>query len=291
MTTGRGALFAIAASAPHAAIPIRLDPPSTVTRGQPLTFGGRRPTMLAVAGLAPWVATRAGELAQLDSSSLAPTLTREIAPRIIGLASSPDALWVATSHCIYRLDPADGATRTSYAMPSRVMRFGVSPDGSRFYVALGRPVRHDAHPVLEFDAATGAVVTRTFAGYAELRGPRELLPTSAGVWITTPTGMMGSGLFYRASDLHQRGIGAVDGRRLIEGTNGIWLSFADGVLWETLGDGGLACVEPSTAKTKGHVYVKHHSLGDDVVAIGDQVWASADHAIDLLRPPDACGAN
>jgi hypothetical protein len=269
---------------------MRLDPPATVTKGPPIVLGGQTPAMLTYSGGAPWIATKAGDVARLDPASLAPTLRIHVAADVTDLASSPDRLWVPTAREIDEIDPFDGEIVASYPLPASLTRFAVSPDGTRVYAGLSRPVRHDTLPVIEIDTATGSVVARTRGGYAELGGVGGLTATPQGVWIAAATGMMGGAVFARASDLRERDGEAGQRRGPIEGTNAIHLWLAARRLWEFAPDGSLQCFDPPDPRAKGYVVAEnHHQLGiGGVVSIGRHVWTGTSNSIELLVPPRSC---
>jgi hypothetical protein len=289
IAAGGGALFTIVRS-DTGVTPIRLDPPITVTKGGPVVLGGETPTMLTYSGGAPWIATRAGDVARLDPGSLVPTLRVHVDAEVTDMASSPDRLWVATAKEIDEVDPFDGKITASYPLPASLTRFAVSPDGTRVYASLSRPVRHDTLPVIEIDTATGSVVARTRGGYADLGGVGGLTATPQGVWIATATGMMGDAIFARASDLRKRVGEAGQRRGSIVGTNAIQLWLAARRLWEFVPDGSLQCFDPPDPRAKGYVVAENHrQLGiGGVVSIGRHVWAGTPNSIDLLVPPPSC---
>jgi hypothetical protein len=289
IAAGDGALFTIVRS-DGGATPIRLDPPRTETTGAPILLDGQTPGMITYAGGAPWIATKAGAVARLDPTSLAPTLTVRVVPDIRDVASSPGGLWVTTRRTIEEIDPSGGKVTASYRLPARITRFAVSPDGTHLYVALSGPVHHDAVPIIELDAATGSFTARTRGGYAELGGVSGLTATTAGVWIAAPSGNMGAAIFARESDLRQRDGEAGMRHGPITGTNAIQLWLAAHRLWEFAPDGSLQCFDPPDPRAKGYVVAGHgQQLGiGAVVSIGRQVWAGTGHSIDLLIPPRAC---
>jgi hypothetical protein len=275
IAAGDGALFTI----------VRSDEGAT-----PILLDGETPGMITYAGGAPWVATRAGVMARLDPTSLAPSLTVHLAPDIRDVASGPGRLWVATRRTIEEIDPSGGETTASYRLPAGITRFAVSPDGTRLYVSLSGPVRHDAVPVIELDADSGSFRARTRGGFAELGGVSGLTATTRGVWIAAPSGNMGGAVFARASDLRQRDGEAGMRHGPITGTNAIQLWLAAHRLWGFAPDGTLQCFDPPDPRSKGYVMAGHgQQLGiGAVVSIDRQVWAGTGHSIDLLVPPRAC---
>jgi hypothetical protein len=291
IVAGDGALFTIVRSE-GGATPIRLDPPSTGTSGVPILLDGETPGMITYADGAPWIAAQAGAVARLDPTSLAPTLTVRVVPDIRDVESSQGRLWVATRRAIQEIDPSGGEIIASYRLPSRIARFAVSPDGTRLYVALQGPVRHDKVPIIELDADTGSFLARTRGGVAELGGVGGLTATTRGIWIAAAGGNMGSAVFARSSDLRQREGEAGTRHGPIEGTNAIQLWLAGHRLWEFSPDGSLSCLDPPDhPRQRGYVVAGHghRQLGiGAVVSIGSQVWTGTSNSIDLLVPPRGC---
>jgi hypothetical protein len=292
LVAGGGSVFAIAGGpAQGGATPVRLSSTGSITKGAPVLLEGRPPTMLAFAGGAPWVASGSGTYARLDPTTLAAGSTTDAPGRIVELAGSADRLWVAGERWIEGVDPSDGALIRSFTESARILRFAVSPDGTRLYLALAGPVKDDEVPVVELDSSNGAPVAKTYEGVADLAGVSGLTPTPGGVWITYPTGMMGSSVFARASNLHHW-TGEVGHEGLITGTNALQVWWAANIMWATSGSGGLLCVE--TDGQEKALFVENLRPHDftgiygDVVSVGDRVYLGLYRSIARIDPPHVC---
>jgi hypothetical protein len=200
------------------------------------------------------------------------------------LAAVPAGLWVATGTQLQLLDPSSGAARVTVHFMGRIRLLVTDPSGRRLYVTTDEPVRNDETPLVELDAGTGAILIRSWEGYADLRGPSGLAPTDDGVWITQPTGMMASLRLLRASDLGQAAVFRPGG------SNGLTASVAAGRLWVTDVRGGYECADASTGRVLGHVGKKSGvSGGSNVVAVPSGLYVGGYRGLERIVPEPSCG--
>lgn len=112
-----------------------------------------------------------------------------------------------------------------------------------------------------------------------------MAPTSAGVWVTFPTGMMAGLSFFRREGL------ATPGAIGNTGANSLTASLAGGELWLTSGDGsGFVCLDPLTGWGRGFV-LRQHGPDDyygHVVATPVGAFAADGRTIARIVPPVGC---
>jgi hypothetical protein len=249
--------------------------------------GGQRLT-ITEGGL--WVATGASNAPR--SSRLLVRLnpaTLRIEERITlpapptGIAATPAGLWVAAGWNLFLVDPVTGTILRTVAAGGPVGPIAADPSGRRLYVATHGPAVHDLEPLLELDGSTGAVVATGRAGYAELDGVSGLTATRKGVWVSTPTGMLGALSFYGSEDLLQA--------RQFEqnGSNGITSSLASGRLWVYWSGGWLQCTDPVTGASLGRIGSRRMAgVSTGVLATRGGLFAGGWESFVRIRPRGAC---
>ncbi len=294
LVTGQdGTLYVAYRDAPGLAV-ARIDPATGSVARSPRLPGNWGKVPLAVAGGSVWVTGRyprsrpaSNDLYRLDAETL--DLQAAIAMPVppVAAVAVPAGVWVAAGRQLVLLDPVSGITLRTVRIAGVITRLAADPAGNRLYVSTDTGIDNEDHVLfLELDAWTGAtLVSARDVGFADLAGPSAIAPTDDGVWIATPTGMMGTLTFLRASDLRQ-----VAAYRP-GGTNGITASFAADVLWVPSLLGGYVCADPATGGVRGYVGVKDSPYGStDVVAAGSSLYVGDWKSLDRLIPPLACRA-
>jgi len=258
---------------------------------------------LADAGGSLWTTAISGtgpglrHLYQLDPATLAVVRTIDLSVvRFFGspgqIVATPFGLWVANGPNIVLVNPSDGAILRAVTANSdaEVGALAVDPSGNVLYVSTHVSGEASAVDLSERDADTGRVrVVGSLRGFD--LGVNSLSATNDGVWVATPTGMMGFIAFRATSDL-----GASPSPRGLSGTNGIHGQVAQGVLW-VLDDmvGKLSCADPVT----GHVShtIDLAPLGqpssvfsDTVASVDGRVFLGAGDALLRISPRVACGS-
>jgi photosystem II stability/assembly factor-like uncharacterized protein len=269
---------------------VRFDPATSgVRRSLPIAGGQGGVDRLAEAGGSLWAstgspATHGGRiLYRLDANTL------NIRERIAldgstgALAAVPDGLWAVAGRRIVLLDPQSGEAIMSVKFRGRPQLLVADPRGRRLYVSTTAPVRNDATPIIELDAATGQGLARARQCCADLNGPSGLSAASDGVWVTAPTGMMATLRFLRESDLRQTGLFAPGG------SNGLTAYVARDRLW--VGDllGGYDCADATTGDVLGYVGMKDSPSGiSNIVSARSGLYVGAIDGLSVMRPSSNC---
>jgi hypothetical protein len=157
-----------------------------------------------------WVLQRSNEGARLvgvEPQTLAIHQERAFASAADGIAGADGHVWIGVGTSLMAIDPATGSTRVRVPLPDRIDRVAGDPDNGLLYVTLEGPVRKDQAPLLELDGTAGGPIAETRAGYADLGGVSQLIPTPDGVWVGEPTGMMGTLGFYANDLMPPQGLG------------------------------------------------------------------------------------
>ncbi len=285
-----GMLYAVEAASSNgrAGRLIRIDPVTrAVTRGAVLQ-GLRGGPVDAAGGL--WTATGGSgvwSLDRIDPGTLQVVEQLPLARAPASIASAPTGVWVGAGSSLSLVDAASGSVVRTFALGSQIGKVAASPDGSVLYVTTRAKVAYDTNPLLELDAATGTVLARTTAGFADLQGVAGLTPTGTGVWVTFATGMMAVLSFFQEDGLTPGAIGN-------QGANSLRASLAGGELWLTEGDGsGYQCVDPNTGWSRGSV-LRHHPSGSYGYFGGVAATPAGAFAVDggttisRIVPPPGC---
>jgi hypothetical protein len=249
-----------------------------------------------LAGGSLWVAggLRDGEapdarlLYRLDPRSLAVQQQVElpepgVPERVVAaLAAAPDALWAGFGPLLVRVALDGGGSEIKARTKGEVVSLAFGPGGDVLYAlessADGLFVTR-RHPI------TGALRVRS----ANLLGvPGGVLtPTSDGVWVSYPTGMLGALVRLRAGDL--RVLAEVEAEPDSNiGTNSI-AGFAVGeVLWITDGMGStVACADPNSGAIR---HVEDLDGADGLVADSAALYVASSHGLMTMAPPVDCAA-
>jgi photosystem II stability/assembly factor-like uncharacterized protein len=289
-----GVLYAAYRNGPGLAI-ARIDTMTgSVTYGPRLRGGWSGNEPLAVAEGSVWVAGQEPRSPRASNSLYrldADTLDLQVAVRMpappVAAVAVPAGVWVAAGRRLLLLDPVSGMAVRTMRIAGAITDLAADPTGNRLYVATSTGIDNQDHVLfLELSAWTGTtLVSARGVGFADLGGPSAVAPTDDGVWIATPTGMMGTLTLLRASDLRQVATYRPGG------SNGITASLAAGVLWIPSLLGGYVCVDPATGEVRGHVGIKDSPYGStDVVAAGSSLYIGAGTSLDRLTPPPTCSA-
>jgi photosystem II stability/assembly factor-like uncharacterized protein len=280
---------------------VMIDPATgRMTSSEPLpTAGLSHAEALAVFGGSVWYANQAAA-GQRTSSILwrLDDQTLDVAARIhmpappTALASAAGGLWVGAGRALYLLDAAGRILRT-VPIDGRVTHVAVDPAGTRLYVATDTPLDRSNHVVFEERSAwSGGVITSaTDVGYADLGGPSSLAATDEGVWVSSPTGMMGTLQLFRASDLSP--VGTVEdgqGVGFYEGSNAVSSTYAAGVLWITDYGTGLTCADPETGRVIERVLPRQDAYFEtaNVIAAAGGVFATNGREVVRIRSGLRC---
>jgi hypothetical protein len=245
---------------------------------------------LAIADGSVWFAsgrfTHRGTLVRLDAGSLRVLDIIRFPDPVVGVVSTPAGLWVGTARSVMLLDPGTGAIERRVPAGGHVRVLDADPSGEHLYVSTDTPIDHRDHVrFVEMDAGTGAVLAAPRdVGFADLSGPNGVTATDGGVWLATPTGMLGSLTFRRTGDLAQVALYRPGG------SNGISSSFAGGTLWVPNLRGGLTCADPVTGAVRGFVGAPTENLGPTnvVASAGGLYVAGAGGSIDRILPDGRC---
>jgi photosystem II stability/assembly factor-like uncharacterized protein len=263
---------------------VRFDPATgVVERSAPLPGGEGGVDRLAAPGGSLWASAGTRRvLYRLDARTL------EVRERIVmsgptgSLAAVPVGTWAASGRSIVLLDPKTGEAITTVTFAGKVDLLADDPAGERLYVSTTAPVRHDSTPILELEAASGAILARAWHCCADLNGPSGLAATADGVWVTAPTGMMATLTFLRESDLHQGAIfkpGASNGLRAYE---------VNHILWVTDDLGGYYCADPTNGRVLGHVGIRQAPSGiSNILSVGSHIYVGL-NGVARLRPGPDC---
>jgi len=266
----------------------------SVTYGPQLRGGWSGNEPLAVAEGSVWVAGQearspraSNDLYRLDADTLDLRAAIKMPAPPVAAVAVPAGVWVAAGRRLLLCDPISGMAVRTVRIAGAITALAADPAGNHLYVATDTGIDNQDHVLfLELSAWTGAtLVSARDVGFTDLGGPSSIAPTDDGVWIATPTGMMGTLTLLRASDLRQVATYRPGG------SNGITASLAAGVLWIPSLLGGYVCVDPATGKVRGHVGIKDSPYGStDVVAAGSSLYIGAWKSLDRLTTPLACDA-
>jgi hypothetical protein len=202
-------------------------------------------SVLAIAGslfVTTW-SSNVQTLLRLDPQTLAQIGRWRISSGHAGGAQESDlvlageGLWVAGGNRLVRLSLPNGPTTATVSLPG-VNNSDVSTDsmGTMLIVGVSGP---EGMAIERREPVSGALLaTSPISG--------AFTPTVSGLigddlWVSEPTGMMGSTELYDATDLRPVGPPCNEGvsnATCIVGTNGIAAQVTDGRLWVTQGAGG-----------------------------------------------------
>jgi hypothetical protein len=189
-----------------------------------------------------------GRLLRLNPATLA--VTGSVSVGGVGQTGRPgqvayagDAIWLDGGGLLVRVAPASMTVALTITFPGADdSSVGASPDGAVLVVA---ETRDGVGAVQRRDPVTGAVLASSATD--GVISPAIAGVTDGGVWLATPTGMMGFIERLAASSLSP-----VQSTR-VGGTNGIRADVADGALWVTDPVGGGAknyCADPVTGRVR-----------------------------------------
>ncbi|MGZ4125516.1 MAG: hypothetical protein ACXVQU_08185 [Actinomycetota bacterium] len=242
----------------------------------------------ASGGVPPsWDAPSAPALYRLDPASLAVVQTVDLPSAPAAFSVAPDgSLWVGVKGGIIIVDGSTGAIQRSFEVRGTPKLFAFDPSGAHAYVSTDAPSGQDSDLLIELDATTGGVVASGSAGIHELDGPTSMAATDRGVWVTEPTGMMASASFLAEGTLRR------SGDHSHEGSNGLTVTIAGGVVWLT--DLRVSCLDPATGRRRaqfdlstGGSDLQGRSVIDSPAGL---LMDGADYVL-RLDPPPACSAN
>ncbi len=240
-----------------------------------------------------WVAQRGdhrrGRLLKLDAGTLEIRARRRVLDAARGLAVTGSQIWFGSGDRLIEIDADRGVAIAPIGLGSRIDRLAGDAGTSRLYLTLQGPVRHDQPPLLELDGTTGTVLARTHAGFADLNGVSQLVPTPDGVWAAEPSGMMGTLSLYRRDGLAKQGFPeGREGRGQIYGSNAIEGSYASGYLFVGYPSGLTSCVGARTGQRLGVVGAPRQGIAPPIVDVGGRPMAVAAGTLYLIDPQAAC---
>jgi hypothetical protein len=271
---------------------IRFDPAVGTDTSSTRVSGGED---LALAGGSLWVS--AGEvvssgkpasrdLLRLDPISLA-VRDRLALPTAPGDIVATDAgLWVASVGRLYLVDLSTGEVAKTVPVRMTVGRLAYDPVHDVLYDSLHTKTDSSVRGIEERDASTGSIVVGSYRKIGNL-AVNALAATSDGVWSAEPTGMLGQAHLYERTDLKDVAT--------IQGTNGLRVDVADGVLWLADGMAGtLRCAGPETGRIRTwipRVGASHDdSYESNVVALDTSIYVGAlNSGLVRVDPGKACG--
>jgi photosystem II stability/assembly factor-like uncharacterized protein len=296
-----GSIYARTMAGNGHSVIIRIDPAtgrttsSQVLRGGDGRFGADE---LAVFGGVIWFAGQdpssrqaSTKLVRLDADTLDPLRPVRLAAPPAAVVSGPSGAWVASGRDLLLLDAA-GRILRSINVGARITHLAVDPSATKLYVSSQTPVDTRDHVVFEERSAwTGDLIASSRdVGYADLGGPTGMAPTQDGVWVSSPTGMMGTLQLFDRDDLAP--VGTIqDGRGVgvYEGTNAVAASFAGGVLWIADVAIGLTCADASTGAVIERVVAQPAAFAlADVIQTQGGVYASNGKEIVKVDPGSRC---
>jgi photosystem II stability/assembly factor-like uncharacterized protein len=289
-----GSVYALFAGGGESFRVARFDPATGEIEHTTRTFRGPAfgANRLALAAGSLWFTrgqfSRRGLVVRLEADSLVFQERIRLPAPVVGLSATPTGIWIGTGRSVALLDPLTGVIKHKVPIGGHVTHLDADPAGLHLYVSTGTAIDdHDHVRFVELDARTGALLAvARDVGFADLFGPSGVIATDDGVWLTTPTGMMGTLSFRRASDLHELGFYRPGG------TNGISASFAGSMLWVPNWSGGITCADPVTGAVRGFVGAPDQYLAtSNVVATPSGLYVGGDGtAIDRIRADAECVA-
>ncbi|MGH9128622.1 MAG: YncE family protein [Acidimicrobiales bacterium] len=276
---------------------VRVAVPSRAeTESKPITGA----SAMAVSGNSLWVVASSDvgatnltvTLDQLDATTL--TLRRSIhlsadpISRPETIAAVPGGpLWVGIGKHLYRVDPAKGTVTATFTAPGYLAGLAVSPDDTVLYAA-GAQANGAGLTVTERNAVSGA--TLATASHPESVVGGSVSATTAGVWASFRTGMLGDTIFLRRADLRQvvpsAGMTLNLASRLVAAM-GVQGTVSHGVLWLSNFQ-TLACADPTTGQVRSSEQLKVGVAGQ-VVASPGAIYVVGGPGIEVIAPPRACG--
>jgi hypothetical protein len=217
----------------------------------------------------------------LDAQTLAPNGSVTLpAAGGEGLVSSSAAVWTRSGNDAIRIDATTRAVATiplalPAAQPDRTL--AVNADGTRLYV--GWASARQVEGVAEFDATNGTALHRNEQVGS---GPSNIGPllTLAGsrLWVTFPTGTMGSAVALHTSDLTTTG-------ETVSGPNSLQIAPVGTVMWVSRG-ATLDCV------TFNDATLASHTLGGGVESAAaptaNAVYVSTGDGLAVIAPDRSC---
>lgn len=306
LAVGPDAIYALVEH-PSPVKPI-LGYPATITRivlGKALLTS--RPITGAAAGLVRWLPLgsrhhlsptprepRSRHAHQLDPSTLklrrsvalpAPALTPPDFPGAIA-AVPGGTLWVGVGAELYRLDSTTAAVTAAFAQPGSLTGLSVSPDSALVYTA-GRMAGGNGLIVTERDATSGVRLASHSFAFAVAGG--QVSASTAGVWVSYGTGMLGSAVELRSSDLAEMvpPNGATPTLATpFAAAMGFATSISGGVLW-LYGTQDLSCANPVTGHVRATEPVNTGVEGP-VVAFRGALYVATSNGLAVVAPPSAC---
>ena len=189
-----------------------------------------------------WVGLPRGEAASLVRIDLA---TNEIAAEIPlraaswrnGLAATDDAVWVASSGLLERIDPATNTVVARVALPDRSISAIAADDAAVWVVTIADEGGQPGGILVRIDAATNEIAAEIplgpqVAGYAD-----EVMVGAGAVWVLGVRWFENEDAEYGGDliriDPETNEIAAripIDGFHMVMGTHEVWVRFpADGV--------------------------------------------------------------
>jgi len=231
------------------------------------------------------------ELVQLDAVTLAVRQRISLPDEFVSLAASPTSLWVGAPTRLIRLDPDTGRILSTIALaPGDATNVAIDPSGRLLYVAQSNVGLDPARPnqpyktaiLTERDAITGVLLAAR-SDLPSVAGARvSAIDGPNGVWVSFATGMMGQVQLLRASDLATVATFSSGGGAA--GTNGVMGTVSGGLLWVSDGIGRVSCADPET----GRVLSTRNFLATALASDGSTLYAATDVGLALLKPDAAC---
>ena len=161
------------------------------------------------------------------------------------LAAAGGALWATSGGRLLRVSPRTGRVTAVVSLPgANTSGAGASADGRTLIVS---EARDGAGAVQRRDPVTGALIaSHPMLGVV---APRIGGIVDSGAWVAEPTGMMGYIERFSVTSM------APDPATQAEGTNGITVRVADGLIWvsQEAGPARNYCADPVTGRVLGRV--------------------------------------
>jgi photosystem II stability/assembly factor-like uncharacterized protein len=260
-------------------------PGSGVDQNTVAVFGGS----VWFAGQSPFDHRPPHILFRLDPRTLEITGRFDMGAAPSTIVGTPFGVWVGAGHEISMLDPSGNVVHR-IRIAGLVMHVAVDPTGTRLFVST-RPSSNTAvHSVFEERlASSGTLLASSFKVCCpDLNGPSAIAPATDGVWVTTPTGMMGMIQQLRDDDLTPTPLGGDEGSWT--GVNGMSAVIAGDVLWILDMGASITCVNPTTGQVAGRMgsYPSTELAIQDVVSLDGRVLLANSRSIQQLSPDSRC---
>jgi streptogramin lyase len=274
---------------------LRWDPSDGSVVARRAMPGAQPGVQIALARSSLWAAW--GKAAyRLDPASLQ-VVQRVALPSVPGvLGASPDgSVWVGVDGDLLVLDSTSGGVTQIIPVSGTPKLISFDPGGSHAYIETSARAGEDGDLLVELDATTGRRIASAAVGVRELAGASSMAATSDGVWMSTPTGMMG-GAFFLPEGTLRGGHQMLPGEQA-PGTNAVAVSLAGGTVWVSdQGTGEVSCLDPTTGKvldrfTMARSSDANYPYGRLVTQGGSALYMDGSLYLLRLDPPRACGTS